>query len=286
MLKKGDYVGIVSCSDARKEKERENIKTLCKELQNIGLNLIISDYIYSKEGTFSGSGEERAATLMDFYRDSRIKAIFDISGGDMCNEILDKLDYDIIKKGNKMFFGYSDLTAVINAIYSKTGNVSCLYQVRNIIGECAEEQKKRFINSIMCDGSKLFDFSYEFIRGERMSGIILGGNIRCLLKLAGTEFMPDFTDKIIFLESLGGGVERAVACMSQLRQLGIFNKVSGVLLGEFTYMSENNCKPTIEEIILREIGNNNTPIARTRQIGHSPNSKAIIIGKYSKLEKR
>lgn len=284
MLKKGDYVGIVSCSDARKEKERENIKTLCKELQNIGLNLIISDYIYSKEGTFSGSGEERAATLMDFYRDSRIKAIFDISGGDMCNEILDKLDYDIIKKGNKMFFGYSDLTAVINAIYSKTGNSSCLYQVRNIVGKRGEEQKIRFLDSVMDSGTSLYDFSYRFIRGEKMSGIVLGGNIRCLLKLAGTEFMPDFTDKIIFLESLGGGAERAVACMSQLRQLGVFERVNGVLLGEFTYMSENNCKPTIEEIIIREIGNDKVPIARTQEIGHSPNSKAIIIGGYLALK--
>lgn len=53
---------------------------------------------------------------MELYTDNRIKAIFDISGGDMCNELLDKLDYNIIKENNKPFFGYSDLTAIINAI--------------------------------------------------------------------------------------------------------------------------------------------------------------------------
>lgn len=118
-----------------------------------------------------------------------------------------------------------------------------------------------------------------------MSGIVVGGNILCLLKLAGTEYMPDFSEKILFLESLGGGVERAVACLSQLRQLGVFNRIKGVILGQFTYMTENNCKPSIEEIILREIENEDIPIVRTQEIGHSKDSKAIKIGSFYKLQK-
>lgn len=284
MLKKGDYIGIVSCSDARQESERENIDKLCSELKMIGLIPILSRYIYSINGVFSGSGEERAKELMNAYSDSRIKAIFDISGGDMCNEILDKIDYNIIKKNPKPFFGYSDLTAIINAIYSKTKNVSYLYQIRNIVSKFGEEQKQRFKNSIMNESNELFDFNYKFIRGEEMEGTVLGGNIRCLLKLAGTEYMPDFKDKLLFLESLGGRTEQAVACMSQLRQLGIFSKVSGIILGEFTYMTKNSCKPTIEEIIIQEVDNNEVPIAITQEIGHSQNSKALKIGEYITLK--
>lgn len=280
MLKIGDYVGIVACSDARKEFERQNIENLCKTLKNNGLNLLISDYIYSKEGAFSGNSDERAGALMKMYSDKRIKAIFDISGGDMCNELLDKLDYKLITQNNKPFFGYSDLTAIINAIYTKTGNISYLYQVRNLVSSYEREQKQRFFDTIILGENSLFNFNYSFNRGTSMSGIVVGGNIRCLLKLAGTEYLPDFTNKILFLESLGGGVERAVACMSQLRQMGIFNQVSGVVLGEFTYMAENNCSPNIEEILLREIGNISIPIARTLEIGHSKNSKALKIGAY------
>lgn len=285
MLKKGDYIGISACSDGRKESERKNIDELYNVLKNMGLNIITSKYIYANNDTFSTSIKEKANALMELYTDNRIKAIFDISGGDMCNELLDKLDYNIIKESNKIFFGYSDLTAIINEIYTKTGNISYLYQIKNIASEYSNEQQKRFIDTIMLGKNSLINFDYSFIRGESMSGIVVGGNIRCLLKLAGTEYMPDFSEKILFLESLGGGVERAVACLSQLRQLGVFNRIKGVILGQFTYMTENNCKPSIEEIILREIENEDIPIVRTQEIGHSKDSKAIKIGSFYKLQK-
>lgn len=252
-------------------------------LKNIGLNVITSKYIYANDGTFSISIQEKADALMELYTDNRIKAIFDISGGDMCNELLDKLDYNIIKENNKPFFGYSDLTAIINAIYAKTKNVSYLYQIKNIVSEYSEEQQKSFIDTIILNKNSLLNFDYRFIQGESMSGIVIGGNIRCLLKLAGTEYMPDFSEKILFLESLGGGVERAAACLSQLRQLGVFKRIKGIILGQFTYMTENNCKPLIEEIVLREIEGENIPIARTYQIGHSKDSKSIKIGEYYSL---
>lgn len=283
MLKKGDYIGISACSDSRKESERKNINELYSVLKNIGLNVITSKYIYANDGTFSISIQEKADALMELYTDNRIKAIFDISGGDMCNELLDKLDYNIIKENNKPFFGYSDLTAIINAIYAKTKNVSYLYQIKNIISEYSEEQQKSFIDTIILNKNSLLNFDYRFIQGESMSGIVIGGNIRCLLKLAGTEYMPDFSEKILFLESLGGGVERAAACLSQLRQLGVFKRIKGIILGQFTYMTENNCKPLIEEIVLREIEGENIPIARTYQIGHSKDSKSIKIGEYYSL---
>ena len=283
MLKKGDYIGISSCSDSRKEFERKNINELYSVLKNIGLNVITSKYIYANDGTFSISIQEKADALMELYTDNRIKAIFDISGGDMCNELLDKLDYNIIKENNKPFFGYSDLTAIINAIYAKTKNVSYLYQIKNIVSEYSEEQQKSFIDTIILNKNSLLNFDYRFIQGESMSGIVIGGNIRCLLKLAGTEYMPDFSEKILFLESLGGGVERAAACLSQLRQLGVFKRIKGIILGQFTYMTENNCKPLIEEIVLREIEGENIPIARTYQIGHSKDSKSIKIGEYYSL---
>ena len=283
MLKKGDYIEISACSDSRKEFERKNINELYSVLKNIGLNVITSKYIYANDGTFSISIQEKADALMELYTDNRIKAIFDISGGDMCNELLDKLDYNIIKENNKPFFGYSDLTAIINAIYAKTKNVSYLYQIKNIVSEYSEEQQKSFIDTIILNKNSLLNFDYRFIQGESMSGIVIGGNIRCLLKLAGTEYMPDFSEKILFLESLGGGVERAAACLSQLRQLGVFKRIKGIILGQFTYMTENNCKPLIEEIVLREIEGENIPIARTYQIGHSKDSKSIKIGEYYSL---
>ena len=75
-----------------------------------------------------------------------IKAIYDISGGDVANSILPYLDFEVIKKSDKEFWGYSDLTTVINAIYKKTGKASVLYQVRHLIYEYKEQQIENFKN--------------------------------------------------------------------------------------------------------------------------------------------
>lgn len=92
---------------------------------------------------------------MKFYRDDEIKGIFDISGGDVANGILPYLDYEIIANTSKMFWGYSDLTTVINAIYKKTGKASVLYQIRNLIYDNKEKQIADFYDTTMQSGTDL-----------------------------------------------------------------------------------------------------------------------------------
>lgn len=216
---------------------------------------------------------------MDLYKNPKIKAIFDISGGDLANEVLDYLDYEFIAKNPKPIFGYSDLTTVLNSVYSQTNNPVYLYQIRNLIYSDSKNQLTNFSNSLLTDTNDLFNFSYKFIQGESLSGITVGGNIRCLLKLAGTKYMPDFTDKILFLESMGGEAALMSAFFNQLKQMGVFSKVRGILLGTFTKMQENNISPTIEELLVKVIDNPNLPIAKTEDIGHGSTSKCLIIGK-------
>ena len=119
MFKCGDKIGIVCCSNGQKAAYAEKIKRLENTLTDIGLQPVFSDYIYEKESIFSATVQERASALMNFYKDDEIKGIFDISGGDVANGILPYLDYDVIAKSSKLFWGYSDLTTVINAIYKK-----------------------------------------------------------------------------------------------------------------------------------------------------------------------
>ena len=237
-MQKGDKVGIVCCSNGQKTSYREKIALLCSTLEELGLVPVLSDYVYEKEDVFSGTAKERAKALMDFYKDDKIKAIFDISGGDIANGILPYLDYKVIAESEKQFWGYSDLTTIVNAIYTKTGKPSALYQIRNLIYEDKESQIANFSNAMFGDGSQLFRFDYRFIQGNKMQGIVVGGNIRCFLKLAGTEYMPDLTGKIMLLESFSGTVAKMETYLAQLSQLGAFDKVAGILLGTFTEMEE------------------------------------------------
>lgn len=283
MLNIKDKVAIVGCSNAQLKTTRPKIDKLVGVLESIGLKPICSDYIYEKYSVFSGSGKERADALMKFYLDDGIKAIFDISGGNVANEVLEYLDFEIIKKNPKPFFGYSDLTTVINAIYSKTEIPSFLYQIRNLIYDHGEEQIENFRKTILEDKNDLLNINYRFLQGNSISGTVVGGNIRCFLKLAGTPYMPSFKDKVLFLESLGGEVPLMTTYLNQLKQMGAFNEVKGIILGTFTEMEEKQAKPTIEQLVLDIVNNKEIPIAKTEDIGHGSNSKAIVIGGEIKL---
>ena len=123
-IEKGSRVGITCCSDGRKIKTAEELDRLTGKLESLGLRPQLSPCIYARDGAFSGTGRERAQALMDFYLDDSIRVIFDISGGNAANEVLPFLDYSVIAGADKLFWGYSDLTVILNAIYTKTGRAS------------------------------------------------------------------------------------------------------------------------------------------------------------------
>ena len=127
----------------------------------------------------------------------------------------------------------------------------------------------------MQSGNDLFKFDYKFIQQNKLHGIVVGGNIRCFLKLAGTEYMPNLENKILFLESLNGDVAKIETYLCQLQQIGAFKKISGIILGTFTELDKSTT--TVEELIKRMISKN-LPLVKTNDIGHGTNSKAIVIG--------
>ena len=190
----------------------------------------------------------------------------------------------MIKEKNKPFFGYSDLSVILNAIYAKTGVETYNYQIRNLIGEFSRVQLENFKNSLMERKDDLFKVHYDFIQGTEMEGIVVGGNIRCCLKLVGTEYMPDFTDKIIFLEGLSGDVGKMTTFLTQYKNIGAFKECKGILLGTFTEMEKNKYEPNIVELVKRIVNNDSMPIAKTSEIGHGEDSKSIIVGRNIRVE--
>lgn len=283
MIEINSKIGIVCCSNGQSKNYEEKINKLLNKIEEIGYKPVCSNYIYEKDSYFSASGEDRAKALLEFYENDDIKAIFDISGGDIANEILDYLDFEIIKNNPKPFYGYSDLTTVINAIYAKTGVKSGLYQIRNLIYEEEENQTLAFKETFLDGKDNLENINYYFVQDGYMEGEIIGGNIRCFLKLAGTAYMPDFAGKILLLESLNATSPQIMTYFCQLKQLGVFDKINGILLGTFTRLDSEIFVPSVEEIAQRVVGRD-IPIARTMDIGHGTDSKCIYIGEKMKFQ--
>lgn len=278
-LNPGDKIGIVCCSNGWEKRKEPKVRRLEEVLLRMELTPVLSPYLFERESVESGSPAERAQALMDFYRDDSIRAVFDISGGDIGNGILPYLNYEVIADSDKQFWGYSDLTTIINAIYAKTGKSSVLYQICNLLYEHGERQQEDFRNAVFGKEDTLFQFPCEFYQGKAVEGVVVGGNVRCFLKLSGTPYFPELSDKILLLESLGGSVPQMLTYFSQLQQLGAFERVRGILLGTFTQMEQEKCRPDVWTLLKRFVGPE-LPVAKTEFIGHGTDSKAVLVGAY------
>lgn len=282
-IKEGSKIGIVACSDAYQPSYQPKLDKLCQRIVQLGWIPVLSERIYSNHSVFSGTGKERAEALMKFFYDDEISAIFDLSGGNAANEVIPWLDYDFIRTHPKPMFGYSDLSCVLNAIYAKTGVTTYLYQIRNLMYDYSREQEQWLRESFMDEKNSLFEFPVQFLQQETMEGIVIGGNIRCFLKLAGTPYFPDVKGKILALESYSGKSAAIVSMLTQLKLMGVLDEVNGILLGTFTELQLSVKEPSIDELILRVVEREDLPIAKTKWFGHGTDSKGLRIGERIRI---
>lgn len=267
---------LVACSDPMLLYQQDDIERLKMLLEKEGIEVVASPYLFERFEKLSV--KNKADDLMGYFRDSEMHFIFDVSGGDIANSVLTELDYDIIRESRASFYGYSDLTTILNAFYTQTGRETINFQVRNLLYENAEAERVYFREHILPDNVSEKDLDCQFLRGDAMSGRVLGGNIRCFLKLAGTPFWPDLNGAILLLEACSGGVMKMTTYLHQLKQIGVFEQISGILLGTFTEMEDKQLTPTIEELV-QTIVPRTLPIATTRYVGHGTDARAIVIGR-------
>lgn len=284
ILKLKDKVCLIACSDGISKKNANKVNEIIKILNSMGLIVVLASTLYKKVGPFSGNKEDRANELMKAFCDQSIKAIFDISGGDSANQIIDLLDYELIKENLKPFFGYSDLSVVLNALYSQVGMASHHFSIGKLIGKDSVNQVQKFRNSLIKGRGDLYQFPYKWIKGNEMKGVLIGGNIRCFLKLSGSKYMPDPKGKILLLESLSGGASRMMSLLTQLKQMGYLDKLNGLVLGTFTELESQNLSLGILEIVKEVVNNWDLPIIKTQYLGHEDNARCIIIGKELHLK--
>ena len=282
MLNKNDKIALVVCSNGKNIEDKERLEKLESILVEMGLVPVFTKYIYKDKFGRGAKAQVRAEELMSFYKNKEIKAIFDLSGGDIANEILDYLDYDVIKRNYKPFFGYSDLTTVLNALRSQMNEVNYLYQILNIIE--SEGIKTSVENTFMKNEQTLFDVKWRFLQGSSIEGEVIGGNIRCFLKLVGTRYFPEVKNKVLFIEGLGTSIEGLVTHLSQLKQIGVFDKISGLLIGTFTKIEK---EISVEELfeLVQEYIPSSLAVAKTQEVGHARNSKALKIGEKIHIKK-
>lgn len=257
-LEPGDEVRVVApaVSYAKMTIEQDLIAKLI--LSEFGLSVTIAQNATSIDSLgYSASPTQRAADINQAFADPAVKMILAAKGGFNSNQILNYLDYDLIRANPKLFCGYSDITAISNAIYAKTGLVTYSGPNYSSLDESRTPETLEYFIKCMFNSDpysleppqRWFDAGWQddaanqigfgdtdfwTIHDGRAEGTIVGGNLCTLNLLQGTEFMPDLVDAILFLEddheSQYQHFDRNL--QSLLHQPGI-DQVRGVVIGRF-----------------------------------------------------
>lgn len=276
---------LIACSNQLSLEYKPKFYKIVKILKDLNLDVTISSNIFKSDNLLS-NGKVRADNLNSAFKNKEITHIFDVSGGDLCNEMLPYIDFEIIKNSKALYFGYSDLSVLLNSIYRKTSKKSFYYNIKTILTYNGLEN---FKNTFLDGSYDMFSsWNYKWLLGSNIRGTLLGGNIRCTLKLAGTEYMPIFKngkENILFLESNSGDINKIRSFLAQYEMLGIFSNISGLILGEFTEINSKDQNKELEEICINICKKYNISLIKTCEIGHNPESKGIVIGGYYDIKK-
>jgi muramoyltetrapeptide carboxypeptidase len=289
-LKRGDTVALVSPASPINPEKFQNAIT---NLESLGLKPKYSDAVFSKTGYLAGSDEARLKDFHQMIADREVKAIWCLRGGYGCTRILDQVDYKLIKKNPKIIIGYSDITALLIAIYKQTGLVGFNGPVA--ISEVFSPFTFSQAESILFGKSTLphvipyqtqslekFVLTHDpyTIFAGKATGELIGGNLSLLVCLPGTKYAPSYKNKIVFIEDVGEKPYRIDRMLTFLIQSTDLNKASGIVLGVFhdCAPAETDTSFTLREVLEDRLGALKIPCFYGFTFGHVRDIATFPIG--------
>src|SRR3990167_2412519 len=123
-LKAGDEVRIIAPARSMSLISKESREIANKRFTDMGLKLTFGKHIEESDDFVSSSIESRIKDLHEAFLDKNVKAVSTVIGGFNSNQLLKYIDWDLIKNNPKILCGFSDITALNNAILAKTGLVT------------------------------------------------------------------------------------------------------------------------------------------------------------------
>jgi muramoyltetrapeptide carboxypeptidase len=315
-LKKGDTIAIVSPSGGLAGLVPHRLDNAIKFLKSLGLNIKEYPCTRKTSGWESAPAKERAKDLMAAFTDKDVKGIICSIGGCNANKILKYLNYEEIRANPKAFCGYSDASVIHYALFNVSGLSTYYgpalmtqfgefprpleYTVEHFKKAMLENQdigkikpSKEWTDEVL-DWFEKKDLErprrlkcnpgYEWLREGTAKGQIIGGCISSIIHLIGTDYWPNHSGKILFLENpegedftAGEPLSNVDALLADLDNAGIFREIRGLVFGRaFGYSEEERMK--LQEIILDNTKDYDFPILYGVDIGHSDPQITIPLG--------
>jgi len=293
-LRKGDLIGIISPASAPSSQEKIDKGVLY--LERLGYRVKVGKHVMAQYGYLAGTDEQRVEDLNDMIRDRAVRAIFAIRGGYGTPRLLHLVDYKAVRRDPKIVVGYSDLTGLQLALYSKSGLVTFSgpmvgVEMWNSIDPFTEEHFWRVVTSPARIGALENPDGEPFVSFNKgkVSGTLLGGNFSLLASLLGTMYLPKLREAILVLEDVDEAPHRVDRMFTQLHHAGITQNICGLVLGAFTdCVPSDPSKPhlTIEQVINDALRRISCPVLTNLRYGHIPKKLTLPFGVQAALDTR
>ncbi len=292
-LAAGDTVGLVLPASAAFE--ADNVHLAKEQMELLGFKVAIGAHAFDRHGYFAGTDRDRADDLNRMFADDRIAGIVCYTGGWGSPRVLPYLDYDLIARKPKVLVGYSDITALLNTIYQRTGLVTfhgpvggstfdpyTIEHFRRVLmsaepaGALAPPQKKP---------NELVDRTNRILRVApgKATGRLVGGNLTLLAATMGTPYEIDTRGAILFMEDVREEVYRVDRMLTQLALGGKFDDAAGVVFGRCT-TCEARGGFSLEDILRDRFGNIGKPMISGLSFGHIEQKLTLPVGITATLD--
>ncbi|MCK8058228.1 MULTISPECIES: S66 peptidase family protein [unclassified Fusibacter] len=307
-LKKGDAIGVFSPSAAITAFVPERYQRAKAFLESKGFSIVEGSLTGKNDFYRSGTIKERADELNELIRNKEVRCIMSSIGGMNSNSILPYIDYEAFKADPKIIVGYSDVTAILLAIYEKTG-VTPFYGPACVasFGEFPPfvDETYHYFSQICVEGPalpyvyptppvwteefidwKLQDRSKVGTRNELVtvyegcvSGRLIGGNLNTIMGIWGSEYMPEIrVGDILFIEDSLKDAATVERSFSLLKLNGVFDKVAGIIYGKHELFKDQGTSRKPYEILVEVLGDTRVPLLAEFDCSHTHPMLTLPIG--------
>ncbi len=293
-LKTGDTIGLISPSSSIPESRY--LKAI-GNIESMGFKVKIGKFALQRNGYLAGTDDERLDDLHCMFEDESVNGIWCLRGGYGATRILDKINYRLIRNNPKVFIGYSDVTALLQAFQLKCGLVCFHGPVAN--SEYSPYTLEHVRNILMnptdtytitghpenYEGQTRPGFFSNVITGGTARGVLTGGNLSLIAAMTGTDYEWETKNKLLFLEDLEEKPYRIDRMLTQLRLTGELQRGSGLMLGIF-----DKCQPgasdeslSLIDMFKDRLADLNIPTIYGMSFGHITNQFTIPLGIEAEL---
>lgn len=313
-LQKGDVIGIYTPSSPATVTARPRYERAKAFLEEKGFKIVEGNLTGKVDGYRSGTPKERAFELNELLRNAEIKMIMSTIGGTNANSMLPYIDYEAFRKNPKLVVGYSDATAILLALYAKTG-IPTYYGPALIpsFGEfepLVKDTYHYFENYFMKDEAVPYEvpmpaywsdepvnwlekttektlYDNEWITGIEgvAEGRLIGENVNAMYGFIGTSYFPTIeVGDILLIEDTGKNAAVVEKNFAMLKMHGVFEKVSGILLGKHEGYEDFGTGRKPLDVLLEQLDGLKVPVLAEFDTCHTHPMHPLAIGKRVRMD--